>query len=184
MVSRAPCPQAEPDGYVEYISVMACLLPSGRCSGRLARAWFKPRFVGLENLPEEPALFIGNHAFMAIDAALFHLYLYYDHGRYVKGLGDKSLFANPYYAAVAHAMGGVSGQAAIVERLMARGDDLLLYPGGAYESVKPPKRAISCSGSSAMVSSGWQRARATPWCRSHQWGLTNTMITQSLQNPW
>ena len=140
MVSRAPCPQAEPDGYVEYTSRYGMpIAPQVAAAAGLARAWFKPRFVGLENLPEEPALFIGNHAFMAIDAALFHLYLYYDHGRYVKGLGDKSLFANPYYAAVAHAMGGVSGQAAIVERLMARGDDLLLYPGGAYESVKPPE---------------------------------------------
>ena len=140
MVSRAPCPQAEPDRYVEYTSRYGMpVAPQVAAAAGLARAWFKPRFVGLENLPEEPALFIGNHAFMAIDAALFHLYLYYDHGRYVKGLGDKSLFANPYYAAVAHAMGGVSGQAAIVERLMARGDDLLLYPGGAYESVKPPE---------------------------------------------
>ena len=140
MVSRAPCPQAEPDQYVEYISRYGMpIAPQVAAAAGLGRAWFKPRFVGLENLPEEPALFIGNHAFMAIDAALFHLYLYYDHGRYVKGLGDKSLFANPYYAAVAHAMGGVSGQAAIVERLMARGDDLLLYPGGAYESVKPPE---------------------------------------------
>ena len=140
MVSRAPCPQAEPDRYVEYTSRYGMpIAPQVAAAAGLARAWFKPRFVGLENLPEEPALFIGNHAFMAIDAALFHLYLYYDHGRYVKGLGDKSLFANPYYAAVAHAMGGVSGQAAIVERLMARGDDLLLYPGGAYESVKPPE---------------------------------------------
>jgi 1-acyl-sn-glycerol-3-phosphate acyltransferase len=95
--------------------------------------------VGLENLPDGPALFIGNHAFMAIDAALFHLYLYYDHGRYVKGLGDKTLFANAHYAAIAHAMGGVSGQAQIVERLMDRGKDLLLYPGGAYESIKPPE---------------------------------------------
>ena len=140
MVSRAPCPQAEPDGYVEYTSRYGMpIAPQVAAAAGLARVWFKPRFVGLENLPEEPALFIGNHAFMAMDAALFHLYLYYDHGRYVKGLGDKSLFANPYYAAVAHAMGGVSGQAAIVERLMARGDDLLLYPGGAYESVKPPE---------------------------------------------
>ena len=140
MVSRAPCPKAEPDAYVKYISQYGMpIAPQVAAAAGLARAWFKPRFVGLENLPDEPALFIGNHAFMAIDAALFHLYLYYDHGRYVKGLGDKSLFANPYYAAVAHAMGGVSGQATIVERLMARGDDLLLYPGGAYESVKPPE---------------------------------------------
>lgn len=140
MVNHAPCPQTEPDAYVTYVSRFSVpVAPQVAAAAGLARAWFKPRFTGLENLPDKPALFIGNHAFMAIDAALFHLYLYYDHGRYVKGLGDKSLFANPYYAAIAHAMGGVSGQAPIVERLMARGDDLLLYPGGAYESVKPPE---------------------------------------------
>ena len=140
MVDRAPCPNTEPDAYVDYVSRFGMpVAPQVAAAAGLARVWFKPRFVGLENLPDKPALFIGNHAFMAIDAALFHLYLYYDHGRYVKGLGDKSLFANPYYASVAHAMGGVSGQAPIVERLMDRGDDLLLYPGGAYESIKPPE---------------------------------------------
>jgi 1-acyl-sn-glycerol-3-phosphate acyltransferase len=140
MVEHAPCPSADPDSYVDYIEQFT--VPTGpqvAAAAGLARAWFKPRFVGLENLPDGPALFIGNHAFMAIDAALFHLYLYYDHRRYVKGLGDKTLFANAHYAAIAHAMGGVSGQAQIVERLMARGKDLLLYPGGAYESIKPPE---------------------------------------------
>lgn len=140
MAQRAPCPKSDPDAYVEYVSRYGMpTAPQVALAAGLARAWFKPKFVGLENLPAKPALFIGNHAFMAVDAALFHLYLYYDHGRYVKALGDKTLFANARYAAIAHSMGGVSGQAPIVERLMARGDDLLLYPGGAYESVKPPE---------------------------------------------
>ena len=124
MVEHAPCPSADPDSYVDYIEQFT--VPTGpqvAAAAGLARAWFKPRFVGLENLPDGPALFIGNHAFMAIDAELFHLYLYYDYGRYVKGLGDKTLFANAHYAAIAHAMGGVSGQAQIVERLMDRGKD-------------------------------------------------------------
>ncbi|MDG2460341.1 MAG: lysophospholipid acyltransferase family protein [Luminiphilus sp.] len=140
MVDRAPCPEKEPDAYVEYVSRFGVpAAPQVAAAAGLARKWFKPRFIGADNLPARPALLIGNHAFMAIDAALFHLYLYYDHGRYVKGLGDKTLFANPYYAALAHAMGGVSGRAPVVQRLMARGDDLLLYPGGAYEAIKPPE---------------------------------------------
>lgn len=140
MVQRAPCPKSDPDAYVAYVSRYGMpTAPQVALAAGLARAWFKPKFVGIEHLPDKPALFIGNHAFMAADAALFHLYLYYDHSRYVKALGDKTLFANAQYAAIAHAMGGVSGQAPIVERLMARGDDLLLYPGGAYESVKPPE---------------------------------------------
>ncbi len=140
MADRAPCPETDPDAYVEFVSRFGMpTSPQVAAAAGLARAWFKPSFVGLDNLPDKPALFIGNHAFMAIDAALFHLYLYYDHGRYIKALGDKTLFTNRHYSAIAHAMGAVSGQAAIVERLMARGDDLLLYPGGAYESVKPPE---------------------------------------------
>ena len=91
MVNRAPCPQTEPDAYVTYVSRFSVpVAPQVAAAAGLARAWFKPRFTGLENLPDKPALFIGNHAFMAIDAALFHLYLYYDHGRDGKGLGDKS----------------------------------------------------------------------------------------------
>ncbi len=139
MKDLPPCPDTDPDAYVDYVSRFT--VPTGpqvAAAAALTRAWFKPTFTGIENLPEGPALFIGNHAFMAIDAALFHLYLYYDYGRYVKGLGDKSLFANPQYSKLAHAMGGVSGQAPIVQRLMNKGTDLLLYPGGAYEAVKPP----------------------------------------------
>ena len=140
MAPNAPCPESDPDAYVDYVSRYGMpTAPQVAAAAGLARFWFKPQFFGFDNLPDRPALFIGNHAFMAVDAALFHLYLYYDHGRYVKGLGDRRLFANEQYAAIAHAMGGVSGKAPIVERLMARGDDLLLYPGGAYESIKPPE---------------------------------------------
>ena len=140
MVRPAPSPIDDPDAYVEYVSQFGMpIKPQVAAAAALARAWFKPRFVGLDNLPAGPALFIGNHAFMALDAFVFHAFLYYDHGRYIKGLGDKSLFANPHYASLAHAMGAVSGQAPIVQRLMSQGTDLLLYPGGAYESVKPPE---------------------------------------------
>ena len=115
MADRAPCPETDPDAYVEFVSQFGMpTAPQVAAAAGLARAWFKPSFVGLENLPDRPALFIGNHAFMAIDAALFHLYLYYDHGRYIKALGDKTLFSNPHYSAIAHAMGGVAGQAPIV----------------------------------------------------------------------
>ena len=76
MVQRAPSPDSDPDAYVEHISRYGMpTAPQVALAAGLARAWFKPKFIGLENLPDKPALFIGNHAFMAVDAALFHLYL-------------------------------------------------------------------------------------------------------------
>ena len=164
MADRAPCPETDPDAYVEFVSRFGMpTAPQVAAAAGLARAWFKPSFVGLENLPDKPALFIGNHAFMAIDAALFHLYLYYDHGRYIKALGDKTLFANPHYSAIAHAMGAVSGQAPIVERLMTRGDDLYCCIRVARMSrSNRPQRATSCSGSNVTASSGLPQQQAIP----------------------
>jgi 1-acyl-sn-glycerol-3-phosphate acyltransferase len=141
MARTAPDPINDPDGYVDYVSKIT--VPVGAqvaAAAALGRAWFKPLFRGLDNLPEGPALFVGNHSFLAVDAFIFHLYMYYDHGRFLRGLGDRSLFANRHYSALAHALGGVSGQAEIVSRLMAKGMDLLLYPGGAYEAIKPPSQ--------------------------------------------
>ena len=178
MVDRAPCPNTEPDAYVDYVSRFGMpVAPQVAAAAGLARVWFKPRFVGLENLPDKPALFIGNHAFMAIDAALFHLYLYYDHGRYVKGLGDKSLFANLYYASVAHAMGGVSGQAPIVSDSWIEGMICCCTPAALTNRSNRPKRDTSYSGSSAMALSNWQRLPGTQWYPLPPWDPMNITIT-------
>ncbi len=103
------------------------------------RKWFKPSFVGLERLPAKPALFIGNHAFLALDAFAFHMLMYYDYGRFLRPLGDRSLFANKKYADTVIPMGAALGKPPVVEALMAHGKDLLLYPGGTYEAVKSPE---------------------------------------------
>ena len=76
MVSRSPCPQAEPDAYVEYVSRFGMpITPQVAVAAGLARAWFKPQFVGLENLPDQPALLIGNHAFMVVAAMRVRFFL-------------------------------------------------------------------------------------------------------------
>ena len=51
MVQRAPSPESDPDAYVEYISRYGMpTAPQVALAAGLARAWFKPKFVGLENL--------------------------------------------------------------------------------------------------------------------------------------
>lgn len=105
-----------------------------------ARRWFKPTFTGLERLPNKPALFVGNHSFLALDAFVFHLLMHYDYGRFLRPLGDKTLFANQQYADLVISLGAAVGYPEVVLSLMSEGKDLLLYPGGTYEAVKSPQR--------------------------------------------
>ena len=104
------------------------------------RKWFKPRFIGLERLPASPALFVGNHALLALDAFTFHTLMHFDYRRFLRPLGDKTLFANKQYADSVIRLGAALGHSDVVRALMANKKDLLLYPGGTYEAVKAPEQ--------------------------------------------
>jgi 1-acyl-sn-glycerol-3-phosphate acyltransferase len=51
-------------------------------------------------------------------------------------MGDKFLFANPRMANFVLRTGGVMGHPEVCSALMAAGQDLLVFPGGAHEAVK------------------------------------------------
>ena len=104
------------------------------------RKWFKPHFVGLEKLPSGPALFVANHSLLALDAFTFHLLMHYDYRRFLRPLADRTLFSNPYYAQTVIPLGAVDGRPDVVRALMDAGKDILLYPGGTREAVKPPEQ--------------------------------------------
>lgn len=134
-----PNPLTDPDAYVEF--VLGQRLPRGprvAAAAALIKRWFKPTFVGLERLPKGPALFVANHSLLALDAGVFHLLLQYDHNRFLRPLGDKSLFAQPQYAQLVHIMGAACGYGDVIRGLMRNHTDLLLYPGGTWEAIKPP----------------------------------------------
>lgn len=104
------------------------------------KRWFKPTVVGLERLPRSPALFVGNHALLALDGAVFWTLMNYDYGRFLRPLADRTLFANPQYAALTQSMGAAMGRPEVCAALMAAGHDILLFPGGTYEAVKVPEQ--------------------------------------------
>lgn len=134
-----PNPLSDTDAYVEF--VLRQRLPRGShvaAAAALVKRWFKPTFVGLERLPKGPALFVANHSLLALDAGLFHLLLQYDHNRFLRPLGDKTLFAQPQYARLVHSMGAACGYGDVIRGLMRNQTDLLLYPGGTWEAIKPP----------------------------------------------
>lgn len=95
-----------------------------------------PVFLGLEELPMEGRrfLFVGNHTILAIDTGILIHGLRKHRGIWLRPLGEHSWFAVPLLGEFMRAYGAVDGTRHNCDLLMAKGENLLVYPGGARES--------------------------------------------------
>ncbi|MDJ0878838.1 MAG: lysophospholipid acyltransferase family protein [Halieaceae bacterium] len=101
----------------------------------LIRRLLRAELVNARNLPDEPCLFIGNHSLFATDGMIFAPLMWHEHGRFLRGLGDKALW-NPYSEEFLLAQGAVIGHPQVCSALMEAGHDLMVFPGGAHEATK------------------------------------------------
>jgi len=106
---------------------------------RMARLWFRPRLFNAERIPDRPCLFIGNHALFGLDGLVILPVLLEELGRYLRPLGDRFLFADRRVASFLLRRGAVMGHPEVARALMAHDQDLLVFPGGAHEAVKPSR---------------------------------------------
>ncbi|MFT6956647.1 MAG: 1-acyl-sn-glycerol-3-phosphate acyltransferase [Halieaceae bacterium] len=97
---------------------------------------FSPITIGAEKIPDRPCLFIGNHSLFALDGWVLGPIMLKEQGRFLRGLGDRFLFANDKVGNAVMKMGGTMGHPAVCTALMEKGHDLLVFPGGAHEAVK------------------------------------------------
>lgn len=101
------------------------------------RAWFDPRFFGLDALDlSRPALFVGNHGLFSIDAPLLIEAIYREHGVLVRALGDHMHFRLPGWGRMVRFSGGVDGTPENCAALMRSGQSILVFPGGAREVMR------------------------------------------------
>lgn len=103
----------------------------------LIRRLFKPVLLHSDRIPEQPCLFVGNHSLFALDGVVLGPLLYRELGRAVRPLGDKFLWSNKTLGDALLRRGAAMGHPAVCEALMEHGADLLVFPGGAHEAVKP-----------------------------------------------
>ncbi len=106
-------------------------------SYQMVKRLFKPMVIGAENIPRKPCLFVGNHSLFALDGAIVLPLLLKEFKRFTRGMGDKFLFSNRHIADTLLASGMVMGHPAVCTALMEDLQDILVFPGGAYEAVKP-----------------------------------------------
>jgi 1-acyl-sn-glycerol-3-phosphate acyltransferase len=91
-----------------------------------------------ERLPDGPALLVGNHGPLALDTGLLIQAIFRQGGRVVRTLGDRILFTNPIGRRMARSVAGVEGNPENARALLAHGELVLVYPGGARETVRDP----------------------------------------------
>jgi len=106
------------------------------------KPYFSPTVVGLENIPEEPTLFIGNHAMFALDAVILLPTVYHETGRFLRPLTDNIWFHSAASSKMA-AGGIVLAHPDVCSAMMEAGQDLLVFPGGAAEANKTAQERYS-----------------------------------------
>ena len=104
---------------------------------RLVKRLFKPLILGADNIPNRPCLFVGNHSLFALDGMVLGPVFVKELDRFPRGMGDKFLFTNPRVADYVLKSGAVMGHPEVCSALMKDRQDLLVFPGGAHEAVKP-----------------------------------------------
>jgi 1-acyl-sn-glycerol-3-phosphate acyltransferase len=104
---------------------------------RTIKSVCKPEVYGAENIPDRPCLFVGNHSLFALDGAIILPLFNKELGRFPRAMGDRFLFSVEPVASLLLSNGLVMGHPEVCSALMEDGQDLLVFPGGAFEAVKP-----------------------------------------------
>jgi 1-acyl-sn-glycerol-3-phosphate acyltransferase len=134
-------PLGDKEALARHIEIaLAVEPPSGlelELSYQVIKRLFKPLILGAQNIPDRPCLFVGNHSLFALDGWVVGPLMARELNRFPRGLGDKFLFANPRVADFVLQRGAVMGHPDVCSALMKAGEDLIVFPGGAHEAVKP-----------------------------------------------
>ena len=115
-----------------------------RMIGRTAilHQWFQPTIEGVDNIPaEEGALLVTNHGNFGLDLLVLVGLMYQRAGRVLRSLGDRVVFATPFFRDRARDMGVIEGEPEATVRLLQDDQLVLVYPGGAKEALSAPEDA-------------------------------------------
>lgn len=103
------------------------------------KRYFSPTLVGAENLPDGPTLFVGNHSLLGLDSVVLAPVLWHEAGRFLRSLGDRAWLSTKFADRMIN-NGMVLADPRVCTAMMEQGADLLVYPGGAHESMKSAKQ--------------------------------------------
>jgi 1-acyl-sn-glycerol-3-phosphate acyltransferase len=118
-------------------------LPSEQAIDRLVsllepyRRITQPKFYGIDNIPDDGSLLVGNHTIYGFLDLPFMMAEVWKRRRIaIRGLGEHAHYAIPVWRDLLGACGMVRGTRANVRALMRDHQTILVYPGGAREVNK------------------------------------------------
>ena len=108
----------------------------------LASTWFRPEVDGLEKVPDEPVLFVGNHSGGSMVPDTFIFLLAYNtfftvEGRPIYALGHEIVTGLPGLGRLARKLGVVTAKPESAAAVFETGGSALVYPGGDVEALRP-----------------------------------------------
>lgn len=110
---------------------------------RLLEPWstlLDPRFMNMDRIPTAapgPLMFIGNHTLYGLlDIPHLYLELLAAHGIALRSMGDRAHFRLPGWGRFLERFGVVDGNREACSELLANGEPVLIFPGGAREVAK------------------------------------------------
>lgn len=110
----------------------------GKWGRDLERWYFDPVFLNSDQLNmSKPALFVGNHTLYGLlDVPLFVEHIREQHGIHLRSLGDRMHFHIPVWKDILTTGGMVLGSPENCHALMASGQSIIVFPGGAREVMR------------------------------------------------
>ena len=103
------------------------------------RALMDPVFHHMDRVPtgEAPLLFVGNHTLMGLlDVPFLFFELLHQHDLFLRSMGDRVHFRIPAWGEFFTRWGVVEGDRATCGELLAEGQPVMVFPGGAREVAK------------------------------------------------
>lgn len=111
-----------------------------RFARRFGRWYFRYRLEGLENLPDGPCLVVGNHSGLGFAEEALMLGAWEErHGtdRRAWGLIHDFFFSAPFLGHYYRRIGAIPASRANAKAAFARGDVVLVFPGGDLDCCRP-----------------------------------------------
>jgi 1-acyl-sn-glycerol-3-phosphate acyltransferase len=103
---------------------------------QFARCYFKYECHGMEHVPKRgPALFVGYHGPLPLDAIFFGFQIYLETGRMIRGVADRKLFELPLFHQFYRTIGCVPGTHDAMLSLLKAGHMVGTFPGGVREAI-------------------------------------------------
>jgi 1-acyl-sn-glycerol-3-phosphate acyltransferase len=104
--------------------------------------YFRPEVSGLDNVPADPAMLVGNHdgGYIPVDAICLGVAWHFHHGfrRPLNWLmHDVPFRISPRLTQVLSGCGCLPASRASLRRALGRKESLCVYPGGAHEAFRP-----------------------------------------------